>query len=307
MNKIMLIAKGNFDSKKLISALQSMILDPSSETVKVVQGYGMKYVSDEGTFYKPKTIGKENFFMGQIIDKNVEDDFPGVITIEKNKRSKKDYWLFGALNDEQVRKSTIVDDLIRKHPDKMNKEDKIKIYKNPELLLRYLFLYEDDSIINVLNEYGIRGMYSILGLDKDYPAFKVETTREWIFFDGYSREYNADFYCNSKEVLDSLGIESHISSRYDKFRGYYPYGRSYSGGECVDFLERKKVLENSRFVTGREKAISDFEQSKLLTISSCARDGLIEVYNPIYEFQKLASKCLVVHNYKFKSKSKSKK
>ena len=160
MNKIMLVAKGNFDSKKLISALQSMILDPSSETVKVVQGYGMKYVSDEGTFYKPETIGKENFFMGQIIDRKLEDDFPGVITIEKNKRSKKDYWLFGALNNEQVRKSTIVDDLIRKHPDKMNKEDKIKIYKNPELLLRYIFLYEDDSIINV-NGASILGINTI--------------------------------------------------------------------------------------------------------------------------------------------------
>ncbi len=293
MNRIMLVAVGNYDSKKLISSLQSMILNPEEETVKVIQGRDMEYITQEGTYTKPPVIGKQSFFMGQIVKKD-QSDFPSIVEYKGH-----DMWVSGILNEQEVLDSSVIRDFVE------SKEEREKVRKNPNLILNYLAQEKDKTIIDLLIDYRIHGMYSVLNLSPKYPCLTIRTTYDCPSFVGYDYNSGVNYFCNSKEVLDQLKAENvYLHRRYDKVSSYYPYGRGYTGAELYEYEDRKKVLEKIKFTTGKEKAVSDFEKSRLLTVGKDVRDRIIARFNPIYEFQRLASKCIDNHVYTFKSKNK---
>jgi hypothetical protein len=290
MNRIIFVADGRFDSKKIISALQKMILNPELETVKVLQGQNMEYTIEEGSYTREPIIGKRSFIMAQIVEKG-KKSLPDVVSFRNSKGKKCEYWVSGILDREKVLDSGIINDFVT------TKCAKQQVLENPDLILKYL-VKEDRSIEEILREYNIEGIYSILDLDSKYPCFTTRSTLNTICYTSAGDGY----ICNCKDVFDYLCLKYSTNKRYNDVIQLYPYGRNYS---CASIPKDDEIKEDmKKYITGRDKALEDFKKSQLLIVERDTNNRLIDMFNPVYEHQKLASKCLENHVYTFKNKNK---
>ena len=255
MNKIILVAEGNYDSDKLINALQRMVIDSEKEIVRVVEIHEMKYRKDD------LTTGTQSFFMGQIVS-NEDKNFPSYVYYEdENGMQIKEYYLAGILDEQRVLKSGIIEDVID------NEEDRNKVRNNPILLLYYLLKNGEENIDKCLRKYGINGAYSILDPNLDYPIdtgkvnhtnpiFYFKTTNNLVGYTDsmpkYPREgHNVSYYTNSREIMDYLGLNYFSFTSLEKKSRYYPKGFNMFSGAFLSYVENEANKEN-QFPIGNE-------------------------------------------------------
>ena len=258
MNKILLVAEGNFDRDKLINALQRMVIDSEKEIVRVVEIHEMNYRKDD------LTTGTQSFFMGQIVSN--EDinypNYPGYVFYEdENGMQIKEYYLSGILDEQRVLESGIIEDVID------NEEDRNKVRNNPVLLLYYLLKNGEENIDKCLREYGINGAYSILDPNLDYPIdtgkvnhtnpiFYFKTTNNFVGYTDSMPKYpeeghNVSYYTNSREIMDYLGLNYFSFTSLEKKSRYYPKGFNMFSGTFLSYVENEANNKN-QFPIGNE-------------------------------------------------------
>ncbi|MBR4830691.1 MAG: hypothetical protein IKZ96_02880 [Bacilli bacterium] len=251
MNKILLVAEGNYDSDKLINALQRMVIDPKKEMVRAIEIHDMEYRKDD------LTTGTQSFFMGQIVSN--EDinypNYPGYVFYEdENGMQIKEYYLSGILDEQRVLDSGIIEDVID------NEEDRIKVRNNPSLLLYYLLKNGEENVENQLREYGINGAYSVLDPNPDYPIdtgkenhdnpiFYFRTTHNLVGYTDKMPKYpneghSVSYYTNSREIMDYLGLSYFSFKKLEKKSRYYPNGFNVFSGTFLSYVENEANKKN---------------------------------------------------------------
>lgn len=255
MSKILLVAEGNYDSDKLINALQRMVIDSEKEIVRVLEIHEMKYRKDD------LTTGSQSFFMGQIVS-NEDKNFPSYVYYEdENGMQIKEYYLAGILDEQRVLKSGIIENVID------NEEDRNKVRNNPILLLYYLLKNGEENIDKCLREYGINGAYSILDSNLDYPIdtgkenhtnpiFYFKTTNNLVGYTDSMPKYpeeghNVSYYTNSREIMDYLGLNYFSLTSLEKESRYYPKGFNMFSGTFLSYVENEANKKN-QFPIGNE-------------------------------------------------------
>ena len=217
MDKI-LVAKGeNFDSNLLISSLKRMAID-SKESVKVIQGHNMEYIDDG--------IKKESFFIGQVVNEN--NKMPGIMTIED-----RDLWVVGTVDEKSVLNSKILEDYL-------NEENRLKVYENPSLLLKYLIPYGDKTIERLFIDYRINSIYSILDTSLDKTSLHFRATYNAIGYIG--KKDGVTYFSNSKEIMEYLGIDYKVYRRLESISKFYP-GLSIFSGICLSSIENEALKQ----------------------------------------------------------------
>lgn len=284
MNKIMLVVDGEkIDSMKLVSSLQKMILDPSKETIKVIEGT-LNY-KERGPIGSNILVDKKtDIFIGQIVDKSYKT-FPCII-----QRGKKEYWCSGFIDLEQ----TLSSPEIQKYVLNSCKDEKIK--SNPNSLLKYLFkkcgIFDLETLL-----YDVDSFVARLDTTKDGTALHCFSNGNTVVF--YSQDNWMNYYCNSKEVLDYLGLKTYAEKVLRAGSYFYPaggYGHGYSD-------PTKEEIENAKFPTIVDKAGSELEQALLSVTDQKSASQIITAFYDMGNNVQEASKNCIRRVYTFKRKN----
>ena len=289
MNKILLVAHGEFNVDKLIGALQNMVLDSDNE--KIVAIYGQNFNIHESDRFDGDIDYKDSVFMGQIVDKNT-NDFPYIFKHTGRTRTW-DFWVSGIIDKDQVLKSKLIDKVVLE-------QDKETIRNNPNLLVEYLHFIKNreykmtDHVNQYLNEYNIDSIYSIFDFDTVSPLFRVCTTGDTICY--YGGNDKVTYMSNSGEVLNSIGVKNFPVKDFSYNHGYWVYGHGSYGWTNVD----PKGTDLPKFHSKEDVKSSEFEKSLLLVTDERQKEQLLAIYNNAKNNPKDFAKKAEVHVFTYK-------
>lgn len=208
MNKIMVVARGeDINTHKIISSLNSMILDPSKEIVSCF------YVKDLEINYRnifgERRCYEDNTFMAQIVEKGKEI-YPLHFTYKRDDESDPiEIVVCGVFDEEQVKSS---DEIKRYFKDENIRE---LIYSDPKNFPKYICdVYKHESIEWVFRE-----------IDSTMLIYRLSNYPFCLFFSNgktgcyVGEEEDVEYYSNSREVLENMGIKFSYHQRYFKMDG----------------------------------------------------------------------------------------
>lgn len=278
MNKIILIASGKFNSVKLITALQRMIIDPSKETVRSIYLKDMPYVV-EGK----ETVKHEDFFMAQIVDNECKWT-PTTLYFNDKDGRQREICVSGIVDEKQVLESGIID----KYFTGLFNE---KVRKNPDKLIMFLSQKMNARELRVvLSEYGIDSLFSIVNMNPNHARLNIRTTGDFVCYYKTTEKEDLKICCNSKEVLEDLGFDCHQSMKgLEVIDRYSPIKSKYTS-----WIGANRDKDLPTFTTGVDVFRTQISSSIGLTYKEFA--------NQLIEFQRQASKCTDNQTLTFKKK-----
>ncbi len=203
MNKIMVVARGkNIDTYKIISSLQSMILDSSKEIVSSFYANDMEfnYRNLFGTNYHDE----DNTFMAQIVEKGKET-YPLHFSYKnKDMTEPVEMVICGVFDEEQVKSSNTIE--------KNFEDEEIRNLMNSDI--KNFPKYICDASNHESIEWCFRG------IDSTMIVYRLSHYPYCVFFSYgktgcYIGEKNdVEYYSNSKEVLENMGIKCVYFQRF---------------------------------------------------------------------------------------------